>query len=80
MANVTITVGAFTQTRTLTAPQVTRALAAYKVHMNNPDATNQEIANFIIDGFFSQLRSVVKQSELREAQEAVPDPDFEYGS
>ena len=80
MANVTITIGSFTETRTLTAAQVTRALDAYKAHMGNPAATNQEVADFIIGGFFDQLKAVVKQHEYRVAQDAVTEPDFDYGA
>jgi len=79
MADVTITLGQFTQTKTLTAAQVTRLLNAYKAHMNNPDATNQDVADFVMDNFFGQLKAVTKEHENRAAQEAVLDSDFDYG-
>lgn len=79
MPDITLSVGGLAaDTKTIDSAKVQRVVEAYKSHMGNPDATNADVAAFIVDQFFQAVKAVVKSYEEAAAKAAVPDSDFDY--
>jgi len=78
MAVLTITIGALSNTKTISNPDITRVLAAakrgYGQVLDNGvlrDRTNQELLDLIAAEFHTKLREMAMQQEGSAAAEAI---------
>lgn len=73
MASLTLTVGTFTRTRTVSAGDTTRVLNALKTYFGNPNMTNQAAFDALEANVLQQLKGIVKSVEGDAARAAVVD-------
>lgn len=81
MATITLTIGALTNAKTISAGDVTRLLDAAKFNYGQVDdgngglrdRTNQELFDIFAQSFYSSLVTYVKDAETRKAAVAVVD-------
>ena len=69
MATITLDLAGFEYSYTIAGPDVQRIIAAYQVSM--PEATNQDVADLIVNSFVQSLIDKVFSAETEQAIEAA---------